>query len=273
MKRWPGYAIFQIELRSRFRGWGIILVLSLYLLALVALLVLGLVVLLDNQGLDGESLFLVLLGSQFVLLCVIGPLSSCGGISMEHERNSFELVITTLLRPVDIWTGKLASAMALGWVLFACGLPMILFCTFIGGVSPWKFLFGYAFLLVVYLCYCTFALWVSCMTKRTMVSMNIVTVALAVINGLFPFVYMIVSEVGVLDQGPLQAWVTYWGVMMLSPLLFVEGWLTDTQMLPPGTGVAGGYSPDIILLAVSLYLVAAVIFGGLTLRRLRFPRV
>ncbi len=118
MKRWPGYAIFQIELRSRFRGWGIILVLSLYLLALVALLVLGLVVLLDNQGLDGESLFLVLLGSQFVLLCVIGPLSSCGGISMEHERNSFELVITTLLRPVDIWTGKLA----LRWRWGGCSL-------------------------------------------------------------------------------------------------------------------------------------------------------
>ncbi len=163
--------------------------------------------------------------------------------------------------------------MALGWVLFACGLPMILFCTFIGGVSPWKFLFGYASLLVVYLCYCTFALWVSCMTKRTMVSMNIVTVALAVINGLFPFVYMILSEVRVLDFSHFRVCDLLGSVDVLAAVVcggVVDGFANVSyQQDQPGGWVQPRHH--------SVGGIALSRCGGdlrgLTLRRLRFPWV
>jgi len=144
------------ELRMRMRGGRAYLVLFAYVLVLSLVVFVGYLVSYAtvssgyggiNQEL-GKHLFIALFGFQAALIGLVVPGLTAWLLSVEHEQQTFELLVSTLLTPANIIAGKLLpSVMYLGLLLLS-SLPLSTFCLVFGGLSPLNVLSGYVGLFV-----------------------------------------------------------------------------------------------------------------------------
>src|SRR5688500_9012161 len=131
------------ELRSRMRGRRAFVVLTVYL-AILALITYGVYVIVapnvrDQAGggfggggfgqanasaLIGQSIFTVLSIFQSILVCFIAPAFTAGQISMEREKQTLDLLISTPMRPGAIVIGKLAAALAFVVLMIVAAVPI-----------------------------------------------------------------------------------------------------------------------------------------------------
>jgi ABC-type transport system involved in multi-copper enzyme maturation permease subunit len=131
------------ELRSRMRGRRAFVVLTVYL-ALLAFITYGVYVIVAPQARDaaegarfgegfaqanasafiGQSIFAVLSILQLVLVSVIAPAFTAGQISLEREKQTLDLLVSTPLRPGAIVIGKLATALAFVVLMIVAAVPI-----------------------------------------------------------------------------------------------------------------------------------------------------
>jgi len=141
------------ELRSRFRGRRAFLVLTLYVavLALIAygaysvtapdaraqaLVPEGFAAGSPNASAQvGQAIFAMLSVIQLLLVGFIAPALTAGAISLEREKQTFDLLIATPLRPGAIVIGKLLSALAFVVLMILAGIPVSALVLMYGGVS------------------------------------------------------------------------------------------------------------------------------------------
>lgn len=91
----------------------------------------------------GEKLFLVLHGFQIALITLVVPGLTAWLITSEHESETFDLLVGTLLSPLEIVWGKLLPALLFATVLLTASIPISILCTALGGVSAGMILKGY----------------------------------------------------------------------------------------------------------------------------------
>jgi ABC-type transport system involved in multi-copper enzyme maturation permease subunit len=145
-RRWPRpwqNPVALKELRGRMRGRRAFMVLTLYLGFLIA--VVGLIYfLLDTAarqpfGPDsrtaGRTLFVTVLVVQTFLVVFIAPALTAGSISGEKERQTFDLLRTTLLSARSLVAGKLFSALAYVFLLILAAVPVQSIAFLLGGVT------------------------------------------------------------------------------------------------------------------------------------------
>ena len=94
---------------------------------------------LDGQstfnGTAGHTVFLALVVTALIAVNVIAPMMAAGSIAGERERQTFDLIVLTQMRPIDIVLGKVAATMAY-CLLFVTALTPLMAITFlIGGVD------------------------------------------------------------------------------------------------------------------------------------------
>jgi len=132
------------ELRQRMRerrGW---ILPSLYLLVQCAVVAFvyyeASTDLSDNvQGwYIGVELFLAAAYAQLVLLLFLAPIFSAGALTVEKEQRTLASLLTSLLRPSQIWWGKLVASLAFVMLLLVAGLPVLSTVFAFGGVGPWE---------------------------------------------------------------------------------------------------------------------------------------
>jgi ABC-2 type transport system permease protein len=132
------------ELRSRMRGIRAFAVLTgtLLLLATVSY-VLYRAVLAATQyaarpaGAEiGQTLFVGLAVVELSIVCLVTPALTCGAISGEQERLTYEMLLATPLRPASIVWGKLVSALGYVLLLILAAVPMAGLVFVYGGVAP-----------------------------------------------------------------------------------------------------------------------------------------
>ncbi len=92
----------------------------------------------------GETLALVLLEAQLLLVAAVTPAYTASAISEEKDRETFSLLLTTDLTDREIIWGK-----AVGRVLFVllavfAGLPVFMIAHVVGGIDPLFIASGYA---------------------------------------------------------------------------------------------------------------------------------
>lgn len=150
LRRLPGIgrptgisAIVAKELRGRMRGRRAFVVLTLYLAFLIGVVAL-IYFLLDaaarqpygpDSRAAGKTLFATVLVVQTFLVVFIGPAFTAGAISGEKERQTFDLLRTTLLSARALVTGKLFSAMAYVFLLILAAVPVQSIAFLLGGVT------------------------------------------------------------------------------------------------------------------------------------------
>jgi ABC-2 type transport system permease protein len=138
------------ELRSRMRGRRAFIVLTVYL-GILALITYGVYVVVapsaqaaagfgglvnvNVSSIVGQSIFSLLSIFQMILVLFIAPAFTAGQISLEREKQTLDLLISTPMRPGAIVIGKLLAALAFVFLMIVAALPISAIVLMYGGAS------------------------------------------------------------------------------------------------------------------------------------------
>jgi ABC-2 type transport system permease protein len=167
------------ELRGRMRGRRAFIIVTIYLLLLggFALMVETIIERTYATGFGnssafataaiGQGIFAAMLMLMTLQVVFLAPSSAAGAISLEREKETLDLLITTPITSLAIVVGKLLSTLVYVFLLIAASVPLMAVVFVYGGVGPEAVLSGYLVLLVTALGFGSFGLLCSALVKRT----------------------------------------------------------------------------------------------------------
>ena len=130
------------ELRSRMRGARAFVVLSIYLVILSGVTLLLYAAIASNASDNinagreiGRALFFTIGAVALTEVCVITPSLTAGSIAGERERQTYDLLVGSLLTPWQIVWGKLAAALSYALLLIVSAVPLMSLAFLFGGVT------------------------------------------------------------------------------------------------------------------------------------------
>ncbi|HEY1064963.1 MAG TPA: ABC transporter permease subunit, partial [Pirellulales bacterium] len=85
---------------------------------------------------------------QFVMISLLTPAFAAGSMAGEKERGTFELLISSPLRPGAILLGKLLSSLCYIAVVIFSSLPIVMICLPLGGVNFYEVIAAYVILIL-----------------------------------------------------------------------------------------------------------------------------
>ena len=175
------------ELRGRMRGRRAFVVLTLYLLLLAGFAWMYELILEQryNTGLSGtaayasaaigQELFAGLMMVVTLLVVLLAPAFTAGAISLEREKQTLDLLVTTPISSLSIVVGKLLSALTYVFILIGASVPLTAVVFVFGGVAPDDVVRGYIVLLATAFGLGAFGLFCSSLVKRTQAATVITT--------------------------------------------------------------------------------------------------
>jgi ABC-type transport system involved in multi-copper enzyme maturation permease subunit len=178
------------ELRGRMRGSRAFWVLSIYLLLMSAFVILLYTVYVaatnsassgvSNQ-LVGKFVFGAVVSIELMLVCFIAPAFTAGTISGERERQTFDLLRTTLLPARALVLGKLGSALSFILLLLVAALPLQSLAFLLGGVAIEEVIIASLLLVATAIFYGASGVFFSAIMRRTLAS-TVLTYAFALFS-------------------------------------------------------------------------------------------
>jgi ABC-type transport system involved in multi-copper enzyme maturation permease subunit len=284
------------ELRGRMRGMRAFVVLTVYL-ALMSGFVTLLYVLYSSSlsyygfasgGQIGRVLFIGIVGTELFLVTFIAPTFTAGAISGERERQTYDLLRTTLLPARSLVLGKLVSALSYVLLLLLAAIPLQSIAFLFGGVTEAEVVLSFVILVVTAIALGSVGIYFSAVMQRTLTA-SIMTYgfALFVTLGLPLIVFVIMSLFGPLFYNmasppiPLQA-ALYYGLgalvvtnplatAMMTEMLLVNsqhaGFFMQTLTSGAQTAQIPLVSPWIVF--TILYLAVSAILVTQAIRRVR----
>ncbi len=168
------------ELKGRMRGRQGFILVSVYL-ALISFFI-GLIYLFlsvdgglptNSPGYTqviGKVIFSTVVLLELLMISFIGPALTSGAISSERERQTFDLLRTSLLSGQALVFGKLGSAVIFLLLLVLTAIPVESMAFFLGGVGMAEMVVSTLMLVVSIFFYSALGLFFSSFTKRTLVS-------------------------------------------------------------------------------------------------------
>ena len=129
------------------RAFGMLLIYQLLLAAMVYLAwPSNSLDLTQSTGSNRQLVDLVFLG-QFVLAALMAPSFTAGAIAGEKERETYEMLLASPIRPEAIVSGKLIAALTHLALLIFASLPIVMLCLPLGGVSFYEVIAAYVALI------------------------------------------------------------------------------------------------------------------------------
>lgn len=194
------------ELRGRMRGARAFVVLTVYLLLLSCFTsIIYYAYTANTQGAGGPEMaylgkviFSSVVIMEIFMVAFITPAFTAGAISGERERQTYELLRTTLLSARSLVFGKLTSALTFMLVLVLAAVPLESLAFVLGGVVVEELVVALVILLVTAFTFAAIGLLFSSFTRTTLASTVLTyTVSLLLTVGL-P-VLMLIS-IGLIDS-------------------------------------------------------------------------
>lgn len=191
------------ELRSRMRGRRAFVVLTIHLLVMSGFITLVYSAFASAAsgpfGPDsrdvGKVIFSSVLGLQVMLVIFVGPSFTAGAISGEKERQTYDLLRTTLLTAKSFVAGKLVSALSYVLLLIFAAIPLQSIAFLMGGVALIELLLSQVIVLLGAVAFALWGLYASARMRTTLASSVVtfagalfVTVGIPVIVGLFSLI-------------------------------------------------------------------------------------
>ncbi len=227
------------EMRSRMRGRRAFAVLTLNALLLggfVALLYLSYAtssnVSTSPRNLQslGKAIFAVTVGLQLLVTCFTSSSAAVGAISSERERQTFELLRTTLLSARALVFGKLWAALLFNFLLILSAIPIASLSFLFGGVTFEEILIASVILIVTAILFSSIGLFFSSLMRRTSQATAVSTVVtlarvigvpvlMFILQGLLSTMVYMSSLNGTPDiQAETTRYVLLWLMISISPL-------------------------------------------------------
>lgn len=191
------------ELRGRMRGWRASVIVSIYLLVVSAVMLLFYNGMYNNSFFGansqiGKNIFLPIIIVQVLLLSIITPISTAASISSERERQTYDVLLTTLLPHRSIILGKLLAAMAYSLLLIIVTLPLEVLSLLLGGLGIEDVLAANLVLLAMTVLYGCFGIYSSARISSTIGATSLAigfVVFLSVLVPLFAYLGIFASAV------------------------------------------------------------------------------
>ncbi|MEP7292129.1 MAG: hypothetical protein ABI835_10110, partial [Chloroflexota bacterium] len=166
------------ELRGRMRGVRAFAVMTVYLglmsgFTLLLYLVYGSFSRTSGSAAAGEIgrvLFLGVVGIELLLIIFIAPAFTAGAITGERERQTYDLLQTTLLATPSFVIGKLESALGYILLLLLSGIPLQSIAFLFGGVTEAELALSFVILLITAIALGTVGIYFSAAMPRTLVA-------------------------------------------------------------------------------------------------------
>jgi len=166
------------ELRGRMRGRQAFILLTVYL-GLIALFIFLVYNVLfgistatrwdpSSRQEAGKAIFGTVVLLELLLLSFIAPGLTAGTITSERERQTFDLLRTTLLSARAFVFGKLGSAFSYLFLLILAGIPIQSIAFILGGVGLGETVVSGVMLVVTAIFYCTLGIFFSSIMRRTL---------------------------------------------------------------------------------------------------------
>ena len=129
----------------------------------------------------GQGVFTALLLLQTALVVLLAPAATAGAISLEREKQTFDMLAATPLSPLAIVVGKLFSALVYVFILILASVPLSALVFVFGGVAPDDVIRGYAVLVVTAIGFGSLGIFFSALARRTQAATMLSFLAVIVI--------------------------------------------------------------------------------------------
>jgi ABC-type transport system involved in multi-copper enzyme maturation permease subunit len=230
------------DLRGRMRGRRAFVILTIYLtlLAVFALMVERIIEAQYSSGFGGttafasaaigQGIFAAVLMLMTLQVAFLAPSSTSGAISLEREKQTLDLLVTTPISSFAIVIGKLLSALIYVFLLIAASIPLMAAVFVFGGVGPEDVIKSYVVLIVTAIGLGSFGLLCSSLVKRTTAATAITIFGVLAITIGTVFVLGFWQAVSGFDQngnrrpGPL-------GIRSPAPLAWVNPFIAEADVL------------------------------------------
>lgn len=204
------------ELRSRMRGQRAFLLMTAYLLLMGGLIFTVYLAYVASSGNNfgpsnrqaGKAVFTAVLLVQVILVLFIGPTFTSAAIVGEKERQTYDLLRTTLLPARSLVTGKLLSSLSYIYLLIIVSIPLQGIAFLLGGISPIELLLSQLLILISAITFALIGLYISTVLRSTLTaSLTTFAVAFTLTFGTPIVAALITSILGPVLFGPsTPAW-------------------------------------------------------------------
>ncbi|OAN37123.1 ABC transporter [Chloroflexus islandicus] len=211
------------ELFGRIRGRNAWLILTGYLTIIGAITLLIYAVFANSASMNdpntarsiGKAIFFTVMTAALVQVCFLSPSLTAGAIVGEKERQTYDLLLASLLSPVQIVTGKLVSAIAFALLLIMASLPIAGLALIFGGVTAQEVLIGVVGLLVTAVSYAAIGLFWSTVMRSTLGATVMAQGTVIAILLLVPFLFFVISLlIDAFDGQPTPLYVYTMGTFL-----------------------------------------------------------
>lgn len=240
------------ELRGRMRGRRAFIILTIYLLLLAgfALMVETLIERSYTTGFGnssalasaaiGQGIFAAVLLLMTLQVVFLASSSTSGAISLEREKQTLELLITTPISSAAIVVGKLLSALVYVFLLIAASIPLMAVVFVYGGVAPEDVFNGYVVLLVTALGLGSFGLLCSSLVKRTTAATAITIFGVLAMTIGTVFVLIFWAAMGTFDNNGNRVGGLF-GIRAPAVLAYVNPFIAQADVLCGTESSFGGF--------------------------------
>ncbi len=213
--------------RSSKYSWG----LFAYELIMGFIFFFAMMIIEDNSGYgyldqyqDFVALFPAICFAQMGIIALLLPIITASSISGEKERQTFDIMLTTVMSPRQIITGKVLSAVIRVMMFIVASVPLMALSFTLGGLSWWS-------LLAVLIGFFVFAVYsgsvgilASTLTRKSLVSIILAFVIYAAIGMLtvIPLIFMVFISYLSIDELIIEILIMlnpFYGLGMLIYLL------------------------------------------------------
>lgn len=152
---------------------------------------------------DFMSLFPILAAVQFGIIALIMPIITASAISGEKEKQTFDILLTTVMTPRAIVRGKVESAVIRMMVFIVGSIPLMALSFTIGGLSWWNLLVTMIAFLIFAILTGSIGIFASTLTKKSITSIILTYVFYFVVGNMSVIPTLIVVLGSTFSQGSI----------------------------------------------------------------------
>lgn len=168
----------------------------------------------------GQAVFSLIVAMQTLLTLLLAPALTSGAISMEREKQTLDLLVTTPVSTLGMVIGKLISSLAFVVLLILASIPMMSLVFAFGGIAPDDVGRAYVMLFAIAFGTGALGLFMSALTKRTQIAtaLSYVIVFMLTIGSLILHTYMLASS-AVFERGTVEYRTPPEALLWLNPIV------------------------------------------------------
>lgn len=274
------------ELRGRMRGKRAFVILTFHvtvLSAIVAMIYFAFATASSTpygpQAQDaGKAVFGAVALVQAIMVLFIGPAATAGAISGEKERQTYDILRTTLLSAEEFVSGKLLSALSYVFLLVIASIPLQSIAFLLGGIALSEIIITQLLIIVSAVAYSLLGLFASSLLRSTLAA-SVATYGTAIfftigVPGLAILVVLLFESFGSWLAEILMSYTLIGLVALNLPatLIVSEMFLLEEGTLWAFSQSAGGYTYWVLspwYINLLLFTLLALILYKATVRRVR----